>query len=179
MSEKRFELVRVPALKTADNFQRHLASLGIELPCDAKIETGSDSPFSKAVDGVTDNGKRIGNRFAVQPMVGWDGTPTGGVTEEVTRRWTRFGESGAKLVYGGEAMAVRPDGRANPRQLIISEGNKAGLAALREALVAAHREKHGTADDLVIGFQLTHSGRFCRPHSKAARAARGLPPSYA
>jgi hypothetical protein len=27
-------------------------------------------------------------------------------------------------IYGGEAMAVRPDGRANPNQLIIVEQTK-------------------------------------------------------
>jgi 2,4-dienoyl-CoA reductase-like NADH-dependent reductase (Old Yellow Enzyme family) len=99
-------------------------------------------------------------------MEGWDGTATGGITDEVVRRWQRFGESGAKLIYGGEAMAVRPDGRANPNQLIITEENKAGLATIREALVAAHHERYGAADDLVIGFQLTHSGRFCKPNDK-------------
>ena len=30
----------------------------------------------------------------------------------------------------------------------------------------AHRERYGTTDDLVIGFQLTHSGRFCKPTDK-------------
>ena len=89
---------------------------------------------------------------------------TGGATDEVRRRWHRFGASGAKLIYGGEAMAVRPDGRANPNQLIIVEQNKKDLAELREILVRAHQERYGTADDLVIGFQLTHSGRFCRPN---------------
>ena len=73
---------------------------------------------------------------------------------------------GAKLIFGGEAMAVRPDGRANPHQLIINEANKAGLARLREILLSAHREIYGTADEPVIGFQLTHSGRFCRPIDK-------------
>jgi 2,4-dienoyl-CoA reductase-like NADH-dependent reductase (Old Yellow Enzyme family) len=63
-------------------------------------------------------------------------------------------------------MAVRPDGRANPNQLIITEQNKADLARLRLALVAAHREIYGQTDDLVIGFQLTHSGRFCKPTDK-------------
>jgi NADPH2 dehydrogenase len=33
--------------------------------------------------------------------------------------------------------------------------------------VTAHREAFGTTDDLVVGLQLTHSGRFCRPNSKA------------
>jgi 2,4-dienoyl-CoA reductase-like NADH-dependent reductase (Old Yellow Enzyme family) len=100
-------------------------------------------------------------------MEGWDGTTSGGITDEVVRRWRRFGESGAKLIFGGEAMAVRPDGRANPNQLIINEQNKAGLAKLRETLVAAHQERCGDAGDLVIGFQLTHSGRFCKPADKS------------
>jgi 2,4-dienoyl-CoA reductase-like NADH-dependent reductase (Old Yellow Enzyme family) len=82
------------------------------------------------------------------------------------RRWQRFGESGAKLIFGGEAMAVRPDGRANPNQLILNPANQAGVTELRDRLVAAHQERHGRTDDLVIGFQLTHSGRFCRPHDK-------------
>ena len=110
--------------------------------------------------------RTIGNRWAIHPMEGWDGTTSGGVTEPMVRRWQRFGESGAKLIWGGEAMAVRPDGRANPRQLILNRENQAGIASLRETLLKTHREKFGTTDDLVIGFQLTHSGRFCRPHSK-------------
>jgi NADPH2 dehydrogenase len=63
-------------------------------------------------------------------------------------------------------MAVRPDGRANPNQLIISPQNQGELAKLRETLVAAHHERYGKTDDLVIGFQLTHSGRFCKPTDK-------------
>ena len=69
-------------------------------------------------------------------------------------------------------MAVRPDGRANPNQLIINEQNKAGLAKLRETLMAAHKERYGSADDLVIGFQLTHSGRFCKPNDKSRMEPR-------
>jgi NADPH2 dehydrogenase len=164
MPEAKLDFVRVPTLKTAQNFRQHLASLGIDLPCDDRIETGAASPLDQPIQDVLINGKRLGNRFAVQPMEGWDGTRAGGVTDDVLRRWTRFGESGAKLICGGEAMAVRPDGRANPHQLIIGEANKSDLARLRETLVSAHRQFHGTTDDLVIGFQLTHSGRFCRPN---------------
>lgn len=165
MSEP-FKLTRIPTLKTVDEFRAHLARLGIEIPCEDRIEPAASSPLAQAIDNVTCNGKRIGNRFAIQPMEGWDGTTTGGITDEVVRRWSRFGESGAKLIYGGEAMAVRPDGRANPNQLIINAENKSGLAKLRDTLVTAHKERHGTAEDLVIGFQLTHSGRFCRPNDK-------------
>ena len=52
-------------------------------------------------------------------MEGWDGDADGSPTDLVRRRWRRFGESGAKLVWGGEAVAVTHDGRANPRQLVI------------------------------------------------------------
>ena len=160
------KLVRVPLLKTVEDFRRHVASLGIELPCEDTIITGSGSPLAQPIAQASINGKCIGNRWVVQPMEGWDGTTGGGATGEVRRRWQRFGESGAKLIFGGEAMAVRPDGRANPNQLIIIEQNKRDLAGLREILVRAHRERYGNADDLVIGFQLTHSGRFCKPTNK-------------
>ena len=161
-----FKLTRVPSLKTVEDFRRHVASLGLDLPCEDQIAPGTESPLAQPISNVTINGKRIGNRWAIHPMEGWDGTTTGGITEEMLRRWQRFGESSAKLIYGGEAMAVRPDGRANPNQIIITEENKAGIAALRETLVKAHRERYTKTDDLVIGFQLTHSGRFCKPTDK-------------
>ena len=161
-----FKLTRIPTLKTVGDFKAHVSSLGLDLPCDEKIEIGMASALAHPVLTTEINGKKIGNRVAIQPMEGWDGTTRGGISDDMVRRWQRFGESGAKLIYGGEAMAVGPDGRANPNQLIINEENKAGIVTLRETLVAAHRARYGTADDLVIGFQLTHSGRFCKPNDK-------------
>jgi 2,4-dienoyl-CoA reductase-like NADH-dependent reductase (Old Yellow Enzyme family) len=158
---------RIPTLKTVADFRNYVASLGLDLPCDDAIISGAASPLAKPVEHISINGKRIGNRFAVQPMEGWDCTTSGGITDEVVRRWQRFGESGAKLVFGGEAMAVRPDGRANPNQLMIIADTKAGLAKLRETLLAAHKGRYGSTDDVVIGFQLTHSGRFCKPNDKS------------
>ena len=152
MSEP-FKLTRIPALKTVADFRAHCATLGLELPCEDAIETGAGSPLAQPVPDLTVNGKRIGNRVAIHPMEGCDGTTTGGLSEEMRRRWQRFGESGAKLICGAEAMAVRPDGRANPNQLIISEPNQAGLAELVGSLKKAHAERHGTTDDLVIGFR--------------------------
>jgi NADPH2 dehydrogenase len=156
-------LVRVPSLKTVADFRAHLTALGVDLKCDDSILTGESSPLSKSLEV---NGRKIGNRWAIHPMEGWDGTTDGRPTAPMIRRWQRFGQSGAKLIWGGEAMAVREDGRANPNQLIIDEDHKKGLAELREALVKAHQEAHGKTDDLLIGFQLTHSGRFCRPRDK-------------
>ena len=161
------KITRIPTLKTVDAFRDHIASLGIELPCDDEVIQGPDSPLAQPIDDIEINGKRIGNRITIHPMEGWDGTTTGGVTDEMLRRWKRFGESGAKLICGGEAMAVRAEGRANPNQLIICEENKPDFAKLRETLVAEHEDRFGNSDDLVIGFQLTHSGRFCRPNDKA------------
>jgi 2,4-dienoyl-CoA reductase-like NADH-dependent reductase (Old Yellow Enzyme family) len=157
-------LTRIPSLKTVAEFRRYISALGIELPCEDAIITGAASPLAHPATGVAINGKTIGNRWAIQPMEGWDATAAGGITDEVRRRWRRFGQSGAKLICGGEAMAVRPDGRANPNQLIISDATKGGLAELRELVLRAHRERYGTTDDMVIGFQLTHSGRFCKPN---------------
>jgi NADPH2 dehydrogenase len=75
MSEP-FKLTRLPSLKTVEEFRRHVASLGIDLPCEDQIATGNSSPLAQAIDGVTINGKRVGNRWAIHPMEGWDGTTT-------------------------------------------------------------------------------------------------------
>jgi 2,4-dienoyl-CoA reductase-like NADH-dependent reductase (Old Yellow Enzyme family) len=165
MSEP-LKLIRIPSLKTVAELRRHIDSLGVELPCDDEIIAGSASPLAQPSASGPVNGKTPGNRIVIQPMEGWDATATGGATEEMFRRWRRFGESGAKLIFGGEAMAVCPEGRASPRQCVINQDNRADLIRLRETLVKAHRELHGATGDLVIGFQLTHSGRFCRPNDR-------------
>ena len=109
----------------------------------------------------------MANRFAILPMEGWDATEDGRPTDLVHRRWRRFGASGAALIWGGEAVAVDPAGRANPHQLSIGEHSLADLTALRETLVAAHR-RPGRSGEPVIGLQLTHSGRWSRPAGRAA-----------
>ena len=154
---------RVAQLKTAEAFAAHLAALGVDLPFDREVESGPASPLAQP---YTVNGRIIGNRFSVLPMEGWDGTPDGLPSDLTRRRWQRFGLSGAKLIWGGEAVAVRHDGRANPNQLIIGADTLRGLAELRRTLIDVHREHHGRTDDLYIGLQLTHSGRFSRPNRK-------------
>ena len=160
------KIVRPAALKSPSAFRAHVSSLGVEVPCDDALVAAADSPLLQPLDSLTLNGRIPGNRIAIHPMEGWDGTTTGGITEDMRRRWRRFGESGAKLICGGEAMAVRPDGRANPNQLILSQANLPGIAALVEECRSSHRASWSDDSDLAIGFQLTHSGRFCRPHSK-------------
>ncbi len=158
-----YTLTKLTSLKTVSDFQAHVQSLGIDLPIDDRLTNGDGSPI---LTPIRWGSKVIGNRIAIQPMEGWDGTNTGGTSEATVRRWGRFGESGAKLIWGGEAMAVRPDGRANPNQLLILKENQAAIEQLRSTLIHSHRETYDHVDDLVIGFQLTHSGRFCRPNDK-------------
>ena len=157
------KIVRIPSLKTIEAFGEHIRTLSLDLQFELQMSVGDASALTRP---LSFKGRIIGNRWTVHPMEGWDGTTTGGVTEPMIRRWQRFGESGAKIIWGGEAMAVRPDGRANPNQLIINETNKSDIAKLREILLEAHKNHYGTTDAPLIGFQLTHSGRFCRPHGK-------------
>jgi 2,4-dienoyl-CoA reductase-like NADH-dependent reductase (Old Yellow Enzyme family) len=154
---------RVATFKTVAAFREHLQKLGLSIGCDDRIETAPDSPLAEPLEV---SGFRIGNRFTIHPMEGWDGEADGRPSELVRRRWRNFGRSGAKWIWGGEAMAVLPEARANPNQLIINEETRDDLAGLLEELLQTHRDEVGSTDDLLVGFQLTHSGRFCRPFRK-------------
>lgn len=151
-------------------FKAHLQSLGLadDLPVDDRILSAAEgSPMAQplAVDGFT-----LGNRWCVHPMEGWDGTTTGEPTEHTLRRWQHFGESGCKWIWGGEAFAVQADARANPNQIGLIDGDadraERGVRALLDRLVTAHKATIGNTDDLLVGLQLTHSGRFCKPFDK-------------
>ena len=121
---------------------------------------------SPLAEQVQVGGFLVGNRWCIHPMEGWDANPDGSPSEYTLRRWRRFGQSGAKLIWGGEAAAVQPDGRANPNQTLATESNRAGLAALLAEVHAGHQQQTGSVDGLLVGLQLTHSGRFCKPHDK-------------
>lgn len=153
---------KISKLKTADLFQSHLEKLNISLPFEETVESTA-GPLAQPISSGT---ATIGNRFCILPMEGWDGTKDGRPTELTTRRWKHFGLSGAKLIWGGEAVAVRHDGRANPNQLLMNEANVDAIADLRQTLVSTHSEHFGRTDDLQVGLQLTHSGRFARPNDK-------------
>ena len=141
---------------------------------DTILSAQSNSPMAQPIDV---GGFVVGNRWCVHPMEGWDGTTTGEPTEHTVRRWKHFGESGCKLIWGGEAFAVQGDGRANPNQLGIVDDDvdraeKGVRTPVRNAVSTAHRASVGTTDDLLVGLQLTHSGRFCRPYDKKKLAPK-------
>jgi len=154
---------RIASLKTAAAFRDRLRALGLSLGFDDTLAPPATSPLARPfeLDGV-----RVGNRFCILPMEGWDGTAEGEPSDLTRRRWEHFGISGAKLIWGGEAVAVQHDGRANPRQVTLTPKTHGAIAGLREALVAGHRERFGAnADgDLFVGLQLTHSGRYSQPN---------------
>jgi 2,4-dienoyl-CoA reductase-like NADH-dependent reductase (Old Yellow Enzyme family) len=156
------DFVKVKSLQTVENFKNSVQELGLDIPCDEDLLIGDASPMAKPLQV----GKfKIGNRYAIHPMEGWDGNTDGSPSDNTRRRWNHFGKSGAKLIWGGEAVAVRHDGRANPHQLLMDAKNQSAIAQLRESLVTSHREAMGSDKDLLIGLQLTHSGRFCKPNN--------------
>ena len=99
---------RVAALKTAPQFLARLDALGVALPFDEQIASGDGSPLAQATEA---GGLAPRNRFCILPMEGWDGTADGRPSDLTRRRWGSFGRSGAALIWGGEAFAVRHDGR--------------------------------------------------------------------
>lgn len=147
--------MRYPQVKNIDSpaaLRDRLAELGVDLSVADRVET--DGPLAQPVT-ISDGSAgsfTVPNRFAVLPMEGWDGTTDGRPTDLVRRRWQRFGDSGAGLVWG-EATAVVPEGRANPNQLVLDGRSADGLAELRSLLDPGQ----------VAGLQLTHSGRWSRP----------------
>lgn len=118
--------------------------------------------FSVMFQPIEVGGRTVGNRWAIQPMEGCDGTLDGLPDELTFRRYVRFGSGGAKLIWG-EATAIADDARMNPRQLWLHDGSAAAIEKMLADCRAAHREACGHDRDLLLGLQLTHSGRFsCR-----------------
>ena len=154
---------KIAQLRTPQALRLRLSELGCELPVDDEIQTAADgSPLAKP---CTVAGRRVGNRWCIHPMEGWDANGDGSPSAHTLRRWRNFGRSGAGLIWGGEAAAVQPGGRANPNQTLATPANRAGLEQLLDEFYAGHREITGVshADDVLVGLQLTHSGRFCKP----------------
>jgi len=97
----------------------------------------------------------LANRLVVHPMEACDADKDGGPGEQAIRRYSRYAVGGAGLIWF-EATAVVPEGRANPRQLYLHEGNATKFAQLVDAT-----RKAGHNPVLVL--QLTHSGRWSKP----------------
>jgi len=144
---KRFEL------KTVGELEGALASAGLRLPL-------SDS-LGVLGEPLEVGGRRLANRFVVQPMEGVDAADDGGTPSELTfRRYRRFAAGGSALIWF-ESAAVVSEGRSGPRQLMLTEQNLDAWKRLVDATRhAAHAEGCG---EVPLILQLTHSGRYSRP----------------
>lgn len=143
---------QVKSLATLDALSAHLEQLGVSIPMVAEVDPSGPLSEPLVISDASAGELHVANRFAALPMEGWDGTDNGRPTELVRRRWGRIGSGGCGLVWA-EATAVRHDGRANPRQLVLDDETVDDLAGLRTLLAA----------DQVVGLQLTHSGRYACP----------------
>ena len=126
-----------------------------------KIPVSDDFSSLSAPLQLTDSLK-LGNRFCILPMEGWDAETDGQPSELLRRRWLNFAAGGAGLLWGCEAAAVVADVRANPQQLIINKATAPAIAQLLREV----RDVHDSHSDspVVAGLQLTHSGRWSRPN---------------
>ncbi|MBQ7293667.1 MAG: flavin oxidoreductase/NADH oxidase [Clostridia bacterium] len=109
--------------------------------------------------------RTVNNRMVYQAMEGCDGTLEGVPDELTIRRYMRFAEGGAGIIWF-EATAVMENGRANPRQLYINEKNfdafKNIVLDIKERCI-----KVNGYEPIVI-CQLTHSGRYSKPEGVPA-----------
>jgi len=116
MTFERFSFDSVESINTA------LADLGLELPC--------SSSLASLHKPVPLGSYTVPNAWACHPMEACDGTADGAPGPLTFRRYERFAAGGAGLIWF-EASAVRPDGRAVPRQLFITRDNIQAFADIR------------------------------------------------
>ena len=137
---------------TKEAFHEENALLACPLPFEEDLSVlGERLQIGKTV---------IANRLACQAMEGCDGTRTGEPDELTIRRYDRFVRGGAGLIWF-EATAVLPEGRANPRQLFISESNLDAFRREVERIKEIGIRENGF--EPVVIMQATHSGRYSKP----------------
>ena len=114
---------------------------------------------------LTVGSRTVPNRLACQAMEGCDGTPGGSPDTLTRRRYDRFARGGAGLIWF-EATAVMEEGRANPRQLYITENNLDDFKRQVEAIKETALRENGYAPIVIM--QATHSGRYSKPQGTPA-----------
>lgn len=141
-------------LRNPDDLRAAINELGLDM--------GVQEDLSCLTRPVNVCGHTVPNAMAIQPMEGCDGAADGSPGELTFRRYRRFGAGGAGLIWF-EACAVVHEGRANPRQLWLHEGNKGNFARLLRECLDAARESMGAGHRPFTVLQLTHSGRYSKP----------------
>lgn len=140
--------------KNAEELKRQSQSLGLTFPY------GSPAVLAQPCKA---GAKTARNRLVCQAMEGCDGTFDGLPDELTQRRYRRLAEGGAGIIWF-EATAVMEEARANPRQLCINEKNLDAFKRQAEAIREDGLRANGYVPLIVA--QLTHSGRYSKPHGK-------------
>jgi 2,4-dienoyl-CoA reductase-like NADH-dependent reductase (Old Yellow Enzyme family) len=126
-------------------------------------ELDLDIPISQNLDVLKEDiklGSRIiPNRLAVHPMEGTDANMDGSPGELTLRRYRRFAAGGAGLIWL-EAVAASEDGRANEKQLLITESNLDSFRKLAVMMREEAKNKFGSEHNPYLAVQLNHSGRY-------------------
>ncbi|MHB8903099.1 MAG: hypothetical protein ACYC6Y_30425, partial [Thermoguttaceae bacterium] len=111
-------------LKNLDLLREEAAQLGLDLPLETDLSCLGDQ--------VPIGGRRLANRFASQPMEGFDSLDNGGPGDMSIRRYARYA-TGSLAFLWFEATAVLHEARSNPRQLWLHDGSVDDFARLVEA----------------------------------------------
>jgi len=132
-------------------------------------ELGLELPFQDSISPIfekfTIGSKKVPNRMAVQPMEGFDAELDGSPSELTLRRYKRYAEGGSGLIWF-EATSVVPEGRSNPRQMMLSARNLDVFKRLIEKTRNSAHQIFGSSQEVFCVLQLTHSGRYSKPEGK-------------
>ena len=147
-------------MQSVDDFRARCAALGLTIEAEDAIETAPASPLAQPIDV---EGRRLGNRWVIHPMEGWDGEADGRVSELVRPAVAELRAQRRQMDLGG-----RSDGGSarGPREsaAVGDQRIDRGIAEVAARRLAGDPSSGvRSADDLLTGFQLTHSGRFSRP----------------
>ncbi|MEA4811639.1 MAG: hypothetical protein VB108_03600 [Anaerolineaceae bacterium] len=134
--------------------EHKISSLGLSIPLSEDLK-----PFEHSLEI---NGNKCPNRIAVLPMEGCDSEADGSPSKLVYRRYKRFFEGGAGLIWW-EANAVVQEGRANELQMMLTSKNQKSFSHLLETSILAGKAVNGECYQPISILQLTHSGRYSRP----------------
>lgn len=109
------------------------------------------------IENAIQIGKKISyNRVVLQPMEGCDCNTDGSPSELTREKYIRAARSGAGLIWF-EANAVCPEGRTNPRQMMLTEDNLPSFKNLLQEMREIAKKECGISPIFIL--QLTHSGR--------------------
>jgi NADPH-dependent glutamate synthase beta subunit-like oxidoreductase/2,4-dienoyl-CoA reductase-like NADH-dependent reductase (Old Yellow Enzyme family) len=166
-------------LRDLDLLKAELSDVGLSLPIDENVGILGEPTAIGAWQAL--------NRFAIQPMEGFDADADGTPGELSFRRYCRYAKGGSGLIWF-EATAILHEARSNSHQFWLHEGNVDVYARLVEATRNAARETFGAGHELVLLIQLTHSGRYSKPdgdprpmiahHSAVLDPRHSLPPDF-